>query len=302
MLSERLGQLGDAPHFAALLRDWEHFASLDPVSGLPLDAVLVREHGEAQRSFVAGLGECRAADLVLGVLEADARTLSQVRQSQAAVNYPFVSAAAPPRLAPGLLREEVRKRAEKLAATARRLLPGTAVSPCPPDAPAHTPQQQQQLGEVIEEAIQGIAAVRRASEKLHQQTLLPNLVEAGRNLQRIHERTVRLWELLAPMGERYLAALAEYIVTVIESLQLKLEIVELETWLQTMDGAALASLGRLDRQSQAYQVGLEQIIQQQETQLCLFQQLGPAVTRIAQQYQQILSQIDLVSEDLAQLQ
>lgn len=301
MLGERLGQLGDAPHFAALLRDWEHFAALDPASGLPLDAALVGEHAKARGSFVSGLEGCRAAELVLGVLEADARTLSQVRQSQAAAQYPFVMAAAPHRLAPSLLREEVLRRTERLTDTACRLLPGTAAAHPPDSPPTRTPHHHH-LESLIRKATDDITAACRTGQQLHQQTLLPNLVEAGRNLQHIHERMVRLWELLAPMGERYLAALADYIVTVIESLQLKLEIVELETWLQTMDGAALDSLGRLDRQSRDYQMGLEQIVQQQETQLCLFQQLGPAVTRIAQQYQQILSQIDLVNEDLAQLQ
>ncbi|PJF16810.1 hypothetical protein PSACC_03382 [Paramicrosporidium saccamoebae] len=46
---------------------------------------------------------------------------------------------------------------------------------------------------------------------------------------------------------------------------------------------------------------LDNRISEGATNLLLFQQLGPSVSKIAMQYQQILTQISLAKEDLSQL-
>lgn len=47
---------------------------------------------------------------------------------------------------------------------------------------------------------------------------------------------------------------------------------------------------------------LDKTISLGQTNLLLFQHLGPIVSRLASQYQQLLAQIDLVKEDISQLQ
>jgi DNA polymerase/3'-5' exonuclease PolX len=75
----------------------------------------------------------------------------------------------------------------------------------------------------------------------------------------------------------------------------------MEAKLEIYQGRTITRLQQCAAFSEGLLEELDNRISEGATNLLLFQQLGPSVGKIAMQYQQILTQISLVKEDLSQL-
>jgi len=110
---------------------------------------------------------------------------------------------------------------------------------------------------------------------------------------------------------KYVTSFGDYIGTVTESLLLKLRyflndarfrrIVEMETRLAIYDNGTIKRIGSQNLAAEQLLAELNETLILAQTNLTLFRQLGPEVTNLANTYDQLLTQISLVTDDVASL-
>lgn len=106
-----------------------------------------------------------------------------------------------------------------------------------------------------------------------------------------------LVDLFQPLAAKHVNTFSTYIGEVVESLSLKLQIIELETRLFSYRSEQT----RTFTDTQELVRELDQAITAGRNSLLLFQQLGPSLSNLAAHYQQILTRLSFVQEDIAQL-
>lgn len=128
------------------------------------------------------------------------------------------------------------------------------------------------------------------------------LANASLHLVDIVEQATRLTQSMTPLARSYAETFARYISSVAESLDLKLRIIGRETMLHALSiGLNPECNLRASQAAQSMIAEVEAATRQAETNLLLLRQLGPSLESIARQYQQVVSQLALVKEDLANL-
>lgn len=128
------------------------------------------------------------------------------------------------------------------------------------------------------------------------------LTDASLHLVDIVEQATRLTQSMSPLARSYVGIFAQYINAVVESLDLKLRIIERETMFYALSMGFNPECNlRASQAAQSMISEAEASARQAETNLLLLHQLGPSLELIARQYQQVLSQLALVKEDLANL-
>lgn len=153
----------------------------------------------------------------------------------------------------------------------------------------------------VRSALRGIDEQQRQARSSCTRTVVI-LADASLHLADVTEQAARLTQAVAPLAHSYVETFAQYIGAVVESLDLKLRIIERETMLSALSADPGPDYHhRASRAAQGMVAELEAATQQAEANFLLLRQLGPSLESTARQYQQVVSQLALVREDLASL-
>jgi hypothetical protein len=290
----------DAPHFAKLLlRLTENSVLLD---GIPVSRKVAQRYEETRENYLEELTKLRKAKFIVAAIEArqSPSLIHELRTAQSHAEFPFF---ADETLMRPVELSDISVGLENVKST---ILP--IANLLFPNSPCFS----------LDDLIKILKASQKRSKDEQIQIrqslgrILLHLVRGSVSLKQIESIILKVTEAATPIANRYVDTLTRYMSAVVESLYLKLQfhsihrlltcrIVEMETKLQIYDHDLVKILQRTDRVANSVIGELEQTIRLGQTNLLLFQQLGPSVGKIATQYQQLLCQIELVKEDIAQL-
>ena len=278
MLDDALGILLDAPHLCTLLNKWEGLSAR--FKGIIVSEKLYCLYEAAMEEFRAKLAEFRALEIQGSTLIESPSALA----CEASQRYPFLPL---PTLGSGdqASSNALEDYVQKLISIGRTLLP---------EHPIDSVQD-------INQCIEALQTILDENETLFYSThamILMNISKASRDISFIDNAIQRVHAETRPIAEEYLATLSEYLMAVVDSLYLKLQILEAETRRVCYPLDRLADLAHGEVRAVGVIEELDNAIKVGQTNLLLFHQLGPAVSNIALQYQQILARIELVTEDL----
>lgn len=284
MLDNDLSVSLDASHLCALLGQWERSSAL--IEGAVVDRGLFEAYDEAWKRFRAQMEEYRALALQTSILSATPLA-THVAASQ---KYPFIHAkddGADSGLGSGGGNAWAEDK-QTIVNLAQTLFPEGTIT-------------------VLEDVIDRIETIKTtiidqemAFFAAHSR-LLVDMAKTGRDISVLERAFRAIHAQTQPIAEEYLTAFSNYMMAVFESLHLKLQIVEAETGRVCYPPRRPEELTEEGSKASKTLLELDEALRVGQTNLLLFQQLGPAVGKIAIQYQQILSQITLLTDDISEL-
>lgn len=162
-------------------------------------------------------------------------------------------------------------------------------------------------GSSLEATHQAVISMQKQSQVLRQginsdvAACLKSLRNSSLALWSIHQSVEELCYSCEPIAKEFVSTFSDYILAVVESLNLKLQSVGMEMHVVVYNSPDMVeSMAKVRDTCRDLVADLDQTIELAQTNLLLFHQLGPAVARLAMQYQHYLSQIALIKEDMQQ--
>lgn len=257
------------------------------VNSLPIDGELAQRCTSVRVEYKGQLARLCALELAIEALWKNSNTMALIQEAEAQVDLAFYEGK---KLSTASVPEASIDEQLNIALGCGRLL----------FSKGHSFNTLDDILIALENTVPRMAKLEAEGVKSLNDGLL-NILKTSHNIKQINEVSQRIIGLMTPIAQTYLKVFGDYIETVAESLDLKLQILEIEFKLYSYNPDKIHSIHQKTGYFSDKIAELDSEIARDQAVLLMFDQLGPEFAQLVEHYRKILTRLSLVIDDLKQL-